>query len=123
LPNARTIPNSHHPPATIIEYDGGDFWRLYPMTSFVQAPPKSLSPAPEGENGSAAPTPAAPLCDFLDLKAQFASIREEVMEAVTRVMESQIFILGRVRVRNGCADSGADRCGNWRRRRGNYHAF
>jgi dTDP-4-amino-4,6-dideoxygalactose transaminase len=64
------------------------------MTSFVQAPPKSLSPAPEGENGSAAPTPAAPLCDFLDLKAQFASIREEVMEAVTRVMESQIFILG-----------------------------
>ena len=32
--------------------------------------------------------------DFLDLKAQFASIREEVMNAVTRVMESQQFILG-----------------------------
>jgi dTDP-4-amino-4,6-dideoxygalactose transaminase len=32
--------------------------------------------------------------DFLDLKAQFATIREEVMEAVTKVMESQIFILG-----------------------------
>lgn len=32
--------------------------------------------------------------DFLDLKAQFAGIREEVMEAVTRVMESQHFILG-----------------------------
>jgi dTDP-4-amino-4,6-dideoxygalactose transaminase len=31
---------------------------------------------------------------FLDLKAQFASIREEVMEAVTRVLESQHFILG-----------------------------
>ena len=32
--------------------------------------------------------------DFLDLKAQFASIREEVMAAVIRVMESQQFILG-----------------------------
>jgi dTDP-4-amino-4,6-dideoxygalactose transaminase len=32
--------------------------------------------------------------EFLDLKAQFASIREEVMAAVTRVMESQHFILG-----------------------------
>ena len=32
--------------------------------------------------------------DFLDLKAQFATIREEVLTAVTRVMESQQFILG-----------------------------
>jgi len=31
---------------------------------------------------------------FLDLKAQFAEIREEVMAAVSRVMESQQFILG-----------------------------
>lgn len=31
---------------------------------------------------------------FLDLKAQFATIREEVMAAVTRVMESQHFIMG-----------------------------
>jgi dTDP-4-amino-4,6-dideoxygalactose transaminase len=31
---------------------------------------------------------------FLDLKAQFSSIREEVMQAVTRVLESQHFILG-----------------------------
>ena len=37
---------------------------------------------------------ARPQFDFLDLKAQFASIREEVMAAVTRVMESQHFILG-----------------------------
>ncbi|MGH9342746.1 MAG: DegT/DnrJ/EryC1/StrS family aminotransferase [Terriglobia bacterium] len=34
------------------------------------------------------------LFPFVDLKAQFASIREEVMAAVTRVMESQQFILG-----------------------------
>jgi len=31
---------------------------------------------------------------FLDLKAQFASIRDEVMAAITRVMESQQLILG-----------------------------
>jgi dTDP-4-amino-4,6-dideoxygalactose transaminase len=31
---------------------------------------------------------------FLDLKAQYAGIREEVLEAVTRVLESQLFILG-----------------------------
>ena len=38
--------------------------------------------------------PVKPLFDFLDLRAQFASIRDEVMSAVTRVMESQYFILG-----------------------------
>lgn len=32
---------------------------------------------------------------FLDLKAQFATIRDEVMEAVSKVMESQQFILGK----------------------------
>ena len=31
---------------------------------------------------------------FLDLKAQFAGIRGEVLDAVTRVLESQYFILG-----------------------------
>jgi dTDP-4-amino-4,6-dideoxygalactose transaminase len=36
-----------------------------------------------------------PLFPFLDLKAQFATIRDEVMTAVTRVMESQQFILGK----------------------------
>src|SRR5215468_1960982 len=33
--------------------------------------------------------------DFLDLRAQFATIRDEVMAAVTGVMESQFFILGK----------------------------
>jgi dTDP-4-amino-4,6-dideoxygalactose transaminase len=38
---------------------------------------------------------APPLAfDYLDLKAQFSSIREEVMDAIARVMESQHFILG-----------------------------
>ena len=35
-----------------------------------------------------------PLFDFLDLRAQFAPIREEVMSAITRVVDSQYFILG-----------------------------
>jgi dTDP-4-amino-4,6-dideoxygalactose transaminase len=35
-----------------------------------------------------------PVCDFLDLKTQFASIREEVMAALTKVMETQQFVLG-----------------------------
>lgn len=42
-------------------------------------------------------SPAAavkPQFDFLDLKAQFATIREEIMAEITRVMESQYFILG-----------------------------
>lgn len=32
--------------------------------------------------------------DFLDLRAQFATIHDEVMQAVTKVFESQYFILG-----------------------------
>jgi dTDP-4-amino-4,6-dideoxygalactose transaminase len=35
-----------------------------------------------------------PLFPFLDLQTQFASIRDEVMAAINRVMESQRFILG-----------------------------
>ncbi len=59
--------------------------------------------------------------EFLDLRAQFATIREEVLSAVNRVLESQSFILGpevkqfeeevaaklRVRFAIGCA-SGTD---------------
>jgi dTDP-4-amino-4,6-dideoxygalactose transaminase len=47
---------------------------------------------PHGLQVSAEPAPKT--FPFLDLKAQFATIREEVMEAITRVMESQHFILG-----------------------------
>ena len=35
-----------------------------------------------------------PMLPFLDLKAQFASIRDEVLAAVTKVLDSQHFILG-----------------------------
>jgi dTDP-4-amino-4,6-dideoxygalactose transaminase len=41
---------------------------------------------------AASATAAIP--SFLDLKAQFAGIRDEVYDAVTRVLESQHFILG-----------------------------
>ena len=40
------------------------------------------------------PRPVEPAFPFLDLKAQFASIRDEVMAAVNGVLESQQFILG-----------------------------
>ena len=56
------------------------------MTSSPTAKPKTSALPQE---------PLPPICDFLDLKAQFATIREEVMDAVTRVMESQLFILGK----------------------------
>jgi len=37
---------------------------------------------------------AAPKIPFLDLKTQFAGIRDEVMAAISEVMESQSFIMG-----------------------------
>ncbi|MBV8051856.1 MAG: DegT/DnrJ/EryC1/StrS family aminotransferase [Acidobacteriaceae bacterium] len=40
------------------------------------------------------PKPIAPLFPFLDLQAQFESIRDEVMDAITRTMQSARFILG-----------------------------
>ncbi len=40
------------------------------------------------------PKPVAPLFPFLDLQAQFESIRDEVMDAIARTMKSQRFILG-----------------------------
>ena len=48
-------------------------------------------PAKRAENSPATVTPRF---DFLDLRAQFATIHDEVMEAVTQVFESQYFILG-----------------------------
>jgi dTDP-4-amino-4,6-dideoxygalactose transaminase len=63
------------------------------MASSVKMDQNTLSASvPFAAGLPPAATPAA--FDFLDLKAQFATIREEVMEAVTRVMESQVFILG-----------------------------
>jgi len=47
------------------------------------------SPAKRAEN-----SPAVSRFDFLDLRAQFATIRDEVMQAVAQVFESQYFILG-----------------------------
>jgi dTDP-4-amino-4,6-dideoxygalactose transaminase len=48
------------------------------------------SPAKRAENSPSEP----PRFDFLDLRAQFATIRDEVMQAVSQVFESQYFILG-----------------------------
>jgi dTDP-4-amino-4,6-dideoxygalactose transaminase len=46
------------------------------------------------KKADAIPTSAQATFPFLDLRAQFASIRDEVIAAVTRVLESQQFILG-----------------------------
>jgi len=51
------------------------------------------SPATGSDKPAPTPNPATPF-DFLDLRAQFATIRDEVMQAVTKVFESQYFILG-----------------------------
>ena len=52
-------------------------------------------PQPSRDTKEKNSTAAVPLAfEFLDLRAQFATIREEVMAAVTGVMESQHFILG-----------------------------
>lgn len=52
--------------------------------------PAVLGSAPRGVLPSAKPA----AFDFLDLKAQFQTIRDEVMAAVGGVLESQVFILG-----------------------------
>jgi dTDP-4-amino-4,6-dideoxygalactose transaminase len=52
------------------------------------------SPATDKKVQATPTDPITPAFPFLDLKAQFASIRDEVLTAVTRVLESQQFILG-----------------------------
>jgi dTDP-4-amino-4,6-dideoxygalactose transaminase len=42
----------------------------------------------------ASPSATRQIMPFLDLKAQFATIRNEILDAVTRILESQHFILG-----------------------------
>ena len=62
-------------------------------------------------SGSTAPQKM--LMPFLDLKAQFATIRQEVLDAVSRTLEAQQFILGpevtafenEVSALTGCSDS------------------
>jgi dTDP-4-amino-4,6-dideoxygalactose transaminase len=52
-----------------------------------------MSQVAQAREANPAVAPLPPL-DYLDLKAQFATIREEVFAAIARVMESQHFILG-----------------------------
>jgi dTDP-4-amino-4,6-dideoxygalactose transaminase len=50
---------------------------------------------PQMNAGTAVPSESSPRrFEYLDLRAQYATIREEVITAITRVMESQHFILG-----------------------------
>jgi dTDP-4-amino-4,6-dideoxygalactose transaminase len=52
------------------------------------------SPSGVSQAASAQPAVSNVALPFLDLKAQFATIREEVLGAITRVMESQQLIMG-----------------------------
>ena len=47
-----------------------------------------------GATASVSSGTVLPKFDYLDLKAQYSAIREEITEAIARVMESQHFILG-----------------------------
>lgn len=62
------------------------------MSSSIQSP-SSISADVASRYSAATPKREATL-QFLDLKAQFATIRDEVMDAIAKVMESQHFILG-----------------------------
>lgn len=69
--------------------------------------------APQEETVSGSTAPQKMLMPFLDLKAQFATIRQEVLDAVSRTLEAQQFILGpevtafenEVSALTGCSDS------------------
>ena len=66
------------------------------MASSASMSPKSqLASKTTSENAQPSPSAVPLQFDFLDLRAQFGGIREEVMAALTRVMECQIFILGK----------------------------
>ena len=65
------------------------------MSSSVTSRLDRYCPASFSELASSPAPEAAPAhFEFLDLKAQFAGIRGEVMAAIAQVMESQQFILG-----------------------------
>ena len=51
----------------------------------------AITDSPQGERDEAV---RQPTFSFLDLRAQFSSIRDEAMAAVAQIMESQHFILG-----------------------------
>jgi dTDP-4-amino-4,6-dideoxygalactose transaminase len=61
-----------------------------PLTTEKFTPPSTSTDSESSKSVEA----ALPSFDFLDLRAQFATIREEVSAAVARVLESQYFILG-----------------------------
>jgi dTDP-4-amino-4,6-dideoxygalactose transaminase len=64
------------------------------MATPVTTNPNTTVASATGMTAPATPAVIPQAFDFLDLKAQFATIREEVMAALSGVMESQIFILG-----------------------------
>jgi dTDP-4-amino-4,6-dideoxygalactose transaminase len=64
------------------------------MSSSITSSQDTYRPASFSGLPGSVPEAAPPLFEFLDLKAQFAGIRGDVMASIARVMESQQFILG-----------------------------
>jgi dTDP-4-amino-4,6-dideoxygalactose transaminase len=64
------------------------------MPSTVQQAEPTVEKQPNGGTSTSSTSSALPAFDFLDLKAQFATIREAVLSAAAKVLESQHFILG-----------------------------
>src|SRR5579862_3581821 len=52
----------------------------------------TIAPNPPNTPGGKSQT--TPLFPFLDLKAQYATIKDEILAAVNRVLDSQQFIMG-----------------------------
>src|SRR5712691_913045 len=71
------------------------FTRTTPGREFKKVPKTQMKMAIITQRVRQAASDASDLqFPFLDLKAEFASMREEIFEAVERVLESQQFILG-----------------------------
>jgi dTDP-4-amino-4,6-dideoxygalactose transaminase len=64
------------------------------MSSPALAKQSLRSQAQEAQVTGESTGSAAAMFDFLDLRAQFATIRDDVMHAIAEVMQSQLFILG-----------------------------
>jgi dTDP-4-amino-4,6-dideoxygalactose transaminase len=64
------------------------------MSSSAATPSRVDRSSAEASAVNAPSIAAPPAFDFLDLRAQFATIRGDVMQAIERVMDSQHFILG-----------------------------
>src|SRR5947209_10829952 len=90
----RTRAQSTHLPTTASPPAGGAAAHSETEKDDVYCPAKRPDSQMDGKSSVKSSPRVEPVFPFLDLKAQFDDIRDEVMEAVSRVLEDQRFILG-----------------------------